>query len=210
MRFINWRFAVELENLSLKELKAEFTRMTGLPAKKSFVVIAAPLMASYPMRSKYDWQVVLSVIEFKLVPSAPTYQFSNGFQDQSPPLEEHSQTSDQAKHEANHREEDTNLSAEDYLAEYMTHVPDDLAKRVLSTILSFEKEELKPVYRSLARSFHPDSSQLPGEQSNRLFAILSNAFDDVDSVHEGWGSSYGNYAVAEKIELDLEDFDSEF
>lgn len=199
---------MELENLSLKELKAEFTRLTGLPAKKAFVVIAAPLMAECPMRSKPDWQAALSAIEFRLFPATLKFQSEDSFQEASHLPEEYSQPHIETDQKTD--SEETVLLPEEHLAEYAAHVPDELVKRVVSTILLFDKGNIKPVYRTLARSFHPDSSRLPEKQSNRLFGILSNAFDDVDSIYEGWGSSYGNYEAMETIEIDLEDFESEF
>lgn len=53
--------------MSLKQLKADFTTKTGMPAKKAYVLVAAPTLANHKLRSKADWELVLSSIEFKIV-----------------------------------------------------------------------------------------------------------------------------------------------
>src|SRR5919202_1512825 len=59
---------LDLDSLSRNRLKAEFTRITKLPAKQAFVSIAAPSLAGCTIRSKADWILAIESIELVLTP----------------------------------------------------------------------------------------------------------------------------------------------
>jgi exonuclease VII large subunit len=196
------------QDLSLKELKARFTELTRLPARKAFVVVAAPKMVGYAMRSKEDWSTAISMIEFSLKSNS-----SNGNDDSQQELDElrsrlddmvsklefQSEQISQLEFElaeksskiAELEKECTQLKpetesaqeAEDemYLVKYLLNVPDLEAEKVFYALMPPDSEGSQKVYRKLARVLHPDTKKLDEKSSARLFNAATNAYERLKS-----------------------------
>lgn len=142
------------ENLSLQQLKGAFTRKTGLPAKKMFVVVAAPSMQGCAMHSKADWIRALENIEMVLVPVAKE---------------------DSSQHDSV-EVPDNNVSPEPPDAE--VEKIEEQVKRGETPLLEIftegfvVSEDPKRLYRKLAKRLHPDAG---GDA--QIFDAMKRAFD---------------------------------
>lgn len=138
----------------LGEIKKEFTRVTRLPAKKSFAAVVAKI-GNRKMQSKTDWLWVLDNIEMVLVPIAERTEQRQEDQPEIPEVEQ-AQSSPDA--------EMTELCS----VALQSEEPEQVFVEAFATA-----EDAKTLYRRLAKISHPDRGG-----SDRLFQILNSAYSE--------------------------------
>ncbi|MBW4565984.1 MAG: hypothetical protein KME32_33890 [Mojavia pulchra JT2-VF2] len=139
--------------MSLKQLKEDFTAKTGMPAKKAYVLLAAPSVAKHNLRSIADWKLVLSSIEFKLVKVGDEI-FKNIPSDETD--DDWIKQLDDIDNEFRSQRE--NLKQDDpetYEFEELTNSETDEFEDDFSRCQN--TKEIKALYRKLSKSHHPDN-----------------------------------------------------
>ena len=135
----------------LGDIKKEFTRITRLPAKKSFAAVVAKI-GNRKMQSKADWLWILDNIEMVLIPIAE---------------EQKEQSENTVVEQAQSQHEDTEM-AELCSAALESEEPEQVFVEKFVTT-----NDAKSLYRRLAKFAHPDKG---GNSS--LFQIISGAYQE--------------------------------
>lgn len=168
---------VDLERLSPKELKSEFTRITRLPAKQNFVWLACPSLANCRIRSKNDWILALESIEMILSPMF----------------------GDVPGQEEAEIEEVYEAPEPEVISEPPSTQPIDAEISVVLNALNDEDRDAETVfqcgfllasdhkllYRKLAQRFHPDTT---GEEDAELFILMNQTYERLTEETETYGS----------------------
>lgn len=142
-------------NSSLGDIKKEFTRITRLPAKKSFAAVVAAI-GNRKMQSKTDWLWILENIEMVLVPITERTKPQQIEEPEIPAVEE-----------VQPQPEDSEV-AELCSAALESENPEQVFVEAFATA-----DDAKSIYRRLAKFAHPDKG---GNSS--LFQLISNAYSE--------------------------------
>jgi hypothetical protein len=148
-----------LEELSLKDLKAKFSALTQLPARKIFVLLACPSLDGCAMRSKEDWRKAIESIEFKLAPS----------------LEDSGDVESQpVQREIPQAQPSDPLSVE--VETVLKFLSMDKDPRTVFYCSFYTADDQKRLYRKLAQRFHPDVNQ---DEDDGLFKELNSVYEEI-------------------------------
>lgn len=166
---------IDLERLSPRQLKAEFTRVTGLPAKQSFVWLACPSLANCKIRSKNDWILAIESIELILTPMFDDVSGQEEIEESVEVVEpEPTPTSQPAQP----------IDAE--VSVILNALNDE--DRDVETVLQcgfLLASDHKQLYRKLAQRFHPDTS---GDEDAELFVLMDQTYKKLTEEPETYGS----------------------
>lgn len=169
---------------SLSDIKAEFTKITRLPAKKSFAAVVTNI-GNRKMQSKTDWLWILDNIEMVLVPIAERTE-----QEQPEiPVEE-----------AQPQAEDSEV-AELCSVALENEDPEQVFVQAFAIA-----DDAKSLYRRLAKFSHPDAGG-----SHQLFQLISGAFSEYQQniIHYQQTYAAKQYSTCEST-LSSEELDEWF
>lgn len=160
----------------LKDLKEEFTKITGLPAKKSIVQLICTEVSNHGMHSISDWEWVLTSIEprFKL----QTYQ---NYQNKVTELEQQNEVLASYIAEQLNKPEpvveskpETAVNPVVESLEDIAYLLDETDAKLLFTFLLSYTDNLKSAYKKLAKKYHPDVNSSP--KATMLTVILNDVY----------------------------------
>lgn len=167
---------------SLSELKARFSEITNLPAKKAYVILAAPSMEGCGMRSKADWEVVLEKIERVLVPIEQVIKI--GFAQEK---SEESSVEVEPTIEIEVEEPQPSVVEQELepIDEEVVDIEESIAagtdpERAFACGFSISQNP-KQLYRRLARKYHPDANK--GVDTG-IFNVLSEVYKTHEQQNE--------------------------
>lgn len=182
----------------LKDLKEEFTKITGLPAKKAIVQLICTELEDRRMHSISDWEWVLTSIEprFKL----QTYQ---DYRNKVTELEQQNEVLANYISEQLNKPEPvaetttetlTNPSVESL--EDVAYLLNETESRLLFTLLLSYADNIKSAYKKLTKKYHPDVNSSP--KATALTVILNDVYSTLnqqkDNLDDDFNTDYTNYS----------------
>jgi hypothetical protein len=170
---------VDLERLTPKQLKDEFTRITRLPAKQNFVWLACPSLANCKIRSKNDWILAVESIELTLTPMFGNVPSQTSVEEVWETVEPESEPApDPVPKPAQP------IDAE--ISVILNALNDE--DRDVATIFQcgfLLASDHKRLYRKLAQRFHPDKN---GDDDAEFFILMNDVYKQLTEETEIYGS----------------------
>jgi hypothetical protein len=170
---------VDLECLTPKQLKDEFTRITRLPAKQNFVWLACPSLANCKIRSKSDWVLAIESIELTLTPLFCDIPVQAGVEDIGETVEPKTESAPEPVSELTQL-----IDAE--ISVVLNALNDE--NRDVTTVFQcgfLLASDHKQLYRKLAQRFHPDVN---GDDDAELFVLMNEVYKQLTEEPETYGS----------------------
>jgi hypothetical protein len=199
----------------LKDLKEEFTKVTGLPAKKAVIQLICPGVDSRSMHSISDWEWVLTSIEprFKL----QTYL---DLQNKLTELEEQNEVfANYICKEINKPEPVEPVESKTEVAdipaveslEDVAYLLDETESRLLFTLLLSYANNLKSAYKKLAKKYHPDVNSSP--KATALTVILNDVYSTLNQQKDNSDDNftdidYTDYDYATNSTVDMHNWEN--